>query len=59
MALIELPEQDELRLVMPIVNIPADTVEIGMYVQLVWTDYKGFPIPAFAPAEAHAPTEAK
>jgi uncharacterized OB-fold protein len=50
--LIELADQPGLRMVTPIVDCAADDVAIGMDVSLAWLDFRGVPVPAFAPARA-------
>ena len=50
--LIELADQPGLRMVTPIVDCAADDVAIGMDVSLAWLDFRGVPVPAFAPAQA-------
>ena len=47
MALVELQEQDGLRIPAPIIDMEPDAIEIGMPVQLAWMTYEGFPVPAF------------
>jgi uncharacterized OB-fold protein len=48
-ALVELPEQEGLRMVAPIVECDATDVSIGMEVSLTWQDFRGIPVPAFRP----------
>lgn len=48
-ALIDLDEQEGLRAAATIVDCPNDALEIGMPVQLAWTERDGQPFPAFRP----------
>jgi uncharacterized OB-fold protein len=52
MGLIELADQPGLRIVTPVIECSADDVAIDMDVTLQWLDFRGIPVPAFAPVQA-------
>ena len=47
---VELEEQEGLRVTAPMVNCANDEIDIGMPVALTWIERQGSPIPAFQPA---------
>ena len=49
LAVIQLEEQDGLRVTGPIVNCPLDDIRIGMPVTLTWVEREGALVPAFQP----------
>ena len=51
LAVVELPEQQGLRVTGTIVNCANDDIRIGMPVQLTWVERDGSPVPAFQPKE--------
>ena len=51
-AIVELPEQDGLRLTTNIVGCDPDDVEIGMDVEVVFEEYDGVWLPLFRPVVA-------
>lgn len=50
LAVIQLAEQDGLRVTGTIVGCANDDIEIGMPVTLTWVERQGSPVPAFQPA---------
>ena len=50
LAVIELEEQEGLRVTGPIVGCANELIRIGMPVTLTWIDRDGAPVPAFQPA---------
>lgn len=50
-AAVELAEQEGLRYLATIVDCPLDRIEIGMPVELTWTECAGVPCVAFRPAD--------
>jgi uncharacterized OB-fold protein len=52
---VELAEQTGLRITSTIVGSPAESVRIGMPVEVAWIDRDGVPFPAFTPAATPAP----
>ena len=53
-AIVELPEQDGLRLTTNIIGCPPDEVAIGMAVEVVFEEYDGIWLPFFQPLAAVA-----
>ena len=54
-AIVSLPEQDDLRLTTNLVGVGPDDVHIGMAVQVVFEEYDGVWLPFFAPTDAPDP----
>ena len=50
LGVIELEEQEGLRVTGPIVHCTNESIRIGMPVNLIWVDRDGAPVPAFEPA---------
>lgn len=51
-ALVQLEEQDDLRVTTNIVNCPADDVTVGMQVQVLFEEQDGLYLPLFEPLSA-------
>ncbi len=51
-AVVELHEQDGLRVVGPVVNCARESLRIGLPVRLTWIERSGAPVPAFEPIRA-------
>ena len=54
LAVIQLEEQEGLRVTGPIVGCAPENIRIGMPVTLTWIEREGAPVPAFQPAERSA-----
>jgi uncharacterized OB-fold protein len=48
--IVQLEEQDDLRVTGTMANCPNEDIRIGMPVRLTWVDRGGSPVPAFEPA---------
>ena len=48
---VQLQEQEGLRVTGPMVNCANEDIRIGMPVSLTWVDRQGHPVPAFEPAQ--------
>lgn len=54
-AVVELEEQEGLRVTSTVVDCPPERLEIGLPVELAWIDRGGIPFPAFRPRHDAAP----
>lgn len=50
-ALVDLVEQEGLRLPCTVTDVPSSELVIGMPLELTWNEWRGVPVPAFGPVQ--------